>query len=145
MPALSDEFRITEDSAGAGHAIETELLRSLRDDLPQGENASFVLSARDAESRLAGGLTASTSYGWLLVKSLWVAPPYRRRSLGRMLLGRAEERARSIGCHGVWLDTSNPAAKDFYAGLGFIVFGKLENAPDQQPPSHRRWFMKKAL
>lgn len=145
MPPPIDDISLSEGDASAGQNIETELLRSLREDLLQAENTSFVLSARDAEGRLIGGLVASTSYGWLLVKELWVDKAHRGRSLGRSLMARAEEKARSIGCHGAWLDTSNPDARAFYARLGYEAFGYLANAAGQHPETHRRWFMKKAL
>lgn len=138
-----DGISIAEDDLGIGDEIEAELLRSLRQDLPQAHNGTFVLSAKAPHNGLVGGLVASTSYGWLLVKSIWVAEAHRNRSLGRILLECAEERARTNGCHGAWLDTSNPAARDFYARLGYEVFGQLANALDQHPADHRRWFMKK--
>jgi ribosomal protein S18 acetylase RimI-like enzyme len=140
-----DPAVISEDGADAIPDIEGALLRSLHESSPQAENASFVLTARDSEGDLVGGLVANTSYGWLLIKSLWVATAYRRQSFGRSLMDHAEERARSIGCHAAWLDTSNPDAMRFYAKLGYTTFGELANSPDQCPPGHQRWFMKKAL
>ena len=141
------EDRITvaeDDTSIAGH-IDGELTRALRGALPQAENASFVLSARDAQGTLVGGVTASTSYGWLLVKMLWVAETHRGRGLGHDLMERAEERARQAGCHAAWLDTSSPEAMRFYSGLGYAPFGELANTAGQHPETHRRWFMKKML
>lgn len=146
---------ISEASTEVGDELESKLLTTLRDTLPQSANASFVLSAnlRDASheekpNRLEptiGGLTASTSYGWLLIKILWVDATYRRKGVGCMLLEQAERRALEFGCHSVWLDTSSPQAKTFYAAQGFTVFGLLSNSPTMFPAGHQRWFMQKSL
>ncbi|MEO1250227.1 MAG: GNAT family N-acetyltransferase [Pseudomonadota bacterium] len=136
---------IAEGDPNDAAAIEGELLRSLRSALPQSENTSIVLIIDNGSDGLVGGLTASTSYGWMLVKTLWIAESERGKGYARALMRNAEERARALGCHGAWLDTSNPAARRFYAQLGYQSFGQLENADGQHPPSHRRWFMKKHL
>lgn len=57
----------------------------------------------------------------------------------------AIEQALSLGCHGAWLDTSNAAARQFYHSEGFNVFATLENAENDSPAGHTRWFMRKAL
>jgi len=141
----SDNIVILEDDLEAARQIETELLKSLRATLEQSENLSFVLSARDPHGALAGGLTAFASYGWLLVKTLWVSDDFRNHGLGRSLMARAEKKAKALGCHSVWLDTSNPDAMRFYAKLGYETFGQLANSEEQHPSGHRRWFMKKQL
>lgn len=142
---LGPGVTIVEGDQSAVAAIECELLRSLRSDLPQSENTSIVLMINNGSDRLVGGLSASTSYGWMLVKTLWIAECERGKGYGRALMRHAEKRARALGCHGAWLDTSNPTAQRFYAQLGYQRFGQLENADGQHPPSHRRWFMKKHL
>lgn len=128
-----------------GAYIEAQLLQSLRAHLPQAENGSFVLSATTHNGTVVAGLVAGTSYGWLLTKCLWVADAHRRTGLGRRLMLSAENKARGLGCHGAWLDTSNPEAHDLYATLGYEDFGELANQSGQHPPTHRRWFMRKSL
>ncbi|MEM6988366.1 MAG: GNAT family N-acetyltransferase [Pseudomonadota bacterium] len=132
------------DEADAAQ-LEAQLRSSLRSTLPQSDNARVVLLARDATQQLVGGLDGSTSYGWLLVKVLWVHDAYRNRGLGRRLMAEAEARAIEHACHSAWLDTSSPDAMRFYQRLGFEAFGELSNTAGQVPPTHRRWFMKKAL
>ena len=63
----------------------------------------------------------------------------------KSLMPEAENKALELDCHSLWLDTSSPKAMQFYAALGYEVFGALENKEDQQPPTHRRWFMRKAI
>lgn len=136
---------IGEADPSLAATIEAELLASLRAALPQGENSSFVLAARDPEESLTGGLTASTSYGWLLIKTLWVDEGQRHNGIGRQLMHCAEQKGRSLGCHAAWLDTSSPDALGFYEALGYEVFGQLENGAGEFPESHRRWFLRKSL
>ncbi|MBX2883058.1 MAG: GNAT family N-acetyltransferase [Granulosicoccus sp.] len=138
-------IEILEDEQSSGHLLESRLLTSLGSSLPQGKNSSFVLSARDSGEAVVGGLAASTSYGWLLVKVLWIDEKYRRLGLGRALMRRAEQKGIDVGCHGAWLDTSNLAAMEFYRKLGYENFGKLSNAEGHLPENHNRWFMKKSL
>ena len=125
--------------------IEHKLLMALRQNLEQANNEKFVLTAKSDANTLLGGLTASTSYGWLLIKTLWVDDKQIRKGLGTSLMTQAESRGRDLGCHSAWLDTSNPSSKLFYEAIGYEVFGELQNNSVQMPTSHQRWFMKKTL
>ena len=129
-PALTDE-------------IERQLLASIRASQKQALNSSFTLSVRDESGALIAGLAASTAYGWLLIKLIWVAESQRGRGLGTRLMAEAEAEGVRRGCHGAWLDTSIPDAASFYERLGYGTFGLLENGPDDVVPGHRRWFMRK--
>ena len=93
-------IEFSEDEQSISQLLESELLDSLGNTLPQAENVSFVLSARDPNENIIGGLSASTSYGWLLVKLIWVDKDYRNQGLGRLLMERAERKGVKIGCHG---------------------------------------------
>ncbi len=143
----NDPKRITIRGGDAAIAaeIEAELLKTLRLEQPQSENEICVFVAEDAQGKTRGGLTGSTSYGWLLIKTVWVADGHRGSGLGKALMRRAEEWGRGLGCHAVWLDTSSPGAKRFYEKLGFTIFGELRNRPGQNPDEHCRWFMQKQL
>ena len=125
--------------------IENKLLASLRDSLPQAVSENVVLVARAENDAVVGGLSAGTSYGWLLIKALWVDDGFRRRGVGRQLVAEAEAAAQSMQCHAVWLDTSNPSARTFYEHLGYTVFGELSNEGLGEPAGHCRWFLRKAL
>lgn len=138
-------FRIEISDSSTAQVIEQELLRTLHQSLEQAENRQFVLAAKSDEDTLLGGLTGSTSYGWLLIKTLWVDKNQRRKGLGMSLMEQAESRGQELGCHSAWLDTSNPTSKIFYEALGYKVFSELKNTAQQVPSSHQRWFMKKNL
>ena len=90
-------------------------------------------------------MVASTSYGWLLVKMLWVDSAWRRTRVRTRLMAAVEEKGREIGCHAAWLDTSSAEARAFYLRLGYTVFGTLENEGGDVPAGHTRWFMRKRL
>lgn len=142
MPAPSTiTLALAEPELGA--FIEARLLQTLRAELPQANNTGFVLAGQDAGGQVVAGLVGSTSYGWLLVKCLWVSDVHRRRGIGRRLMQMAQDHASELGCHGAWLDTSHPQAHAFYVRLGYEVFGELANQAQQVTPHHRRWFMRK--
>lgn len=136
-----------EESAAneAASVIEANLLASLREERVQAINRSFVFTAEDDAGTLQGGLTASTSYGWLLIKTLWVDTGARGQGLGTLLIRRAEAQGRGLACHSAWLDTSSPDARIFYERLSYRVFGELSNSAERAPSTHHRWFMKKTL
>ena len=138
-------FAIGEDRLEVAAILESELLESLRDRLPQSLNTGFVLSAKNTSRAIIGGITASTSYSWLLIKLLWVDEDYRHLGIGQSLMKQCEAKGVELGCHSAWLDTSNPDAKSFYLELGYETFGELANSEQQDPPDHHRWFMKKEL
>lgn len=125
--------------------IEHGLLSSLHAQNEQALNTSFALCKRDEMGHLIGGVTASTSYGWLLIKTLWVDEASRGQGIGECLMQATQDKGLKLGCHGVWLDTSSAPAKAFYTKLGYEVFGEMANGSGQVPVDHKRWFMKRAL
>ena len=125
--------------------IECGLRQALESELAQSANAAITVVAKSGNDEIVGGLTATISYGWVHVVTLWVADDYRHKCIGTALLRVAEQRAIDMQCHGAWLDTSNPMARNFYVDRGFEVFGKLSNEGLGPPPAHRRWFLRKLL
>ncbi len=53
----------------------------------------------------------------------------------------AETLAREKNCVGIWLDTFDFQAPEFYRQLGFSEFGQVND----YPPGHRRFFFQKCL
>lgn len=131
--------------SGLSKEIEENLLQALAELNAQSTNTTIVLTARGAGGKIVGGISGSTSYGWFLVKLLWVSNQERGTGVGKRLMLEAEEYSKKRGCHGAWLDTSNPQAREFYLRLGYSDFGVLSNGQDKQPVGHNRWFMKKSL
>jgi GNAT superfamily N-acetyltransferase len=139
------EILFEPDPGEVADEIEARLLASLRSNVPPNDSAPFALIARDGDGALLGGLVGSTSYGWLLIKVLWVAEHLRGQGLGARIMERAEREAVSRGCHGAWLDTSSVRARNFYTRLGYGEFGRLENGPGEEPRGHHRFFLCKRL
>jgi predicted N-acetyltransferase YhbS len=137
---------LEEDPSGTiVDEVERKLLEALRQNVPPSDGKPLTLVARDLQGTMVGGLAGSTSYGWLLVKMLWVAEELRGQGFGARLMVEAEAVARSGGCHGAWLDTSSARAERFYIRLGYKPFGVLTNGPGEQPQGHRRAFLAKRL
>lgn len=134
---------MTEAEPALVDEIERKLLASIRSNQPQALNSSFTLTIRDESGGLIAGLAASTAYGWLLIKLIWVAQGQRGKGLGTKLMAEAEAEGVQRGCHGAWLDTSMLEAAGFYERLGYETFGTLENAPGDVVQGHKRWFMRK--
>ncbi|MEE1613163.1 GNAT family N-acetyltransferase [Microvirga sp. CF3016] len=123
--------------------IEAHLLDSLRQNVPASDYAPFGILARDGQGVIVGGLIGGTSYGWLVIKILWVSEDLRSQGLGARIMRLAEGAAVERGCHGAWLDTSSRRAKSFYEKLGYETFGILENQAGERPQGHARFFLRK--
>ena len=141
---LGAQISLTQEADFADE-IEAKLLCELRNKSTQSENAAFSLALNDVSGATLGGLSASTAYGWLLIKVLFVEPPARGQGYGRDLIDAALSRAKELGCHSAWLDTSDAAAQHFYLSQGFVTFGALANELNQAPMGHQRWFMKRVI
>jgi len=135
----------TAEKAQTAIQLETQLLADLAQINTQSHNESIVLEHRDGAGKLLAGITAETSYGWLYIKIIWVSEALRGQGIGRQLMLAVEDKGRALECHSAWLETSNAAAQPFYLSLGYQGFGILDNAADQQPADHKRWFMRKTL
>ncbi|MEM9358464.1 MAG: GNAT family N-acetyltransferase [Pseudomonadota bacterium] len=135
---------VSEHSEISGK-IEDNLLSALSTINEQSLNSTIVLSARGSDGKFVGGVSGSTSYGWFLVKLLWVHSSMRETGIGTSLMLASEAQAKTFGCHHAWLDTSNAQAHKFYQRLGYSIFGMLNNEGNNEPVEHKRWFMKKEL
>lgn len=101
----------------------------------------LLVTAKDSQGQLVGGLKGMTNRGWLYVSQLWVSESARGNGVGSKLMVLAEEKAMQRGCHASFLDTFSFQARAFYEGLGYTVFGELEDFPR----GHKRIFLKKDL
>ena len=95
--------------------------------------------ALHCEGTLAGGLLGQFRSHWLHIEILVVQPALRGSGAGRALIAAAEAAAREKGCHGLWLDTFDFQAPDFYEHLGFTRFGSIADFHD----GHARHFFQK--
>lgn len=100
-----------------------------------------LLVRDDVSGEILGGLHARVLYRWLFVELLVVPEQTRGQGMGSTLMQRAEDLARERGCVGVWLDTFEFQAPDFYRQHGYTEFGHI----DDYPPGHKRFFFQKRL
>jgi GNAT superfamily N-acetyltransferase len=101
----------------------------------------LLITLRNAETELVGGIAGKIYYQWFFIEWFWVAEHMRGQGQGRSLLVSAEEEARRRGCQHAWLDTFSFQARGFYEKNGYVLFGEL---PDY-PPGHQRYFLRKQL
>ncbi len=98
--------------------------------------APLLLSLRDSDLRLVGGVLASTVWNWLSIDALWVNPELRGLGYGSRLVAQAERVARSRGCTHARLDTFDYQARAFYERLGYSVYAQLEGFPEGHAQLH---------
>lgn len=96
---------------------------------------------RDEHDEIVGGLYGRVFFRWLYIELLVVPEQARGRGTGSELMQMAEQLAREKDCVGIWLDTFDFQAPDFYRRHGFTECGKIED----YPPGHQRFFFQKRL
>lgn len=102
----------------------------------------FALLVRDDDNdQVLGGLSGKLLYRWMFIELLAVPEQARGQGIGSRLMAMAEEWAREKNCVGIWLDTFDFQAPEFYRGLGYSEFGHI----DDYPPDHRRFYFQKRL
>lgn len=100
--------------------IEESLLAELRQRFDQGHNTPITLTIKADDEKFIAGLGGSTAYGWLLIKTLWVAPKWRGQGFGRALVMDAMKRAAALQCHGVWLVRTDEAIYSIHHWLSWL-------------------------
>lgn len=108
---------------------------------PPRQKGDIGLFVRAEDGRILAGLFASTYWGWLHIKLLWLDESLRGQGVGRQMMQMAEAEALARDCHAAMVDTHSFQAEGFYKGLGYEVFGRL---PDF-PPGHERIYLRKLL
>ncbi len=101
----------------------------------------LVVTLRDDDGMLCGGIVGNTWWGWLRIDVLWIDEAVRGQDWGTRLLTAAEAEAIQRGCHHVFLDTMSFQALPFYLKRGYAIFGQL----DDLPVGHARYFLQKQL
>ncbi|WP_136798623.1 GNAT family N-acetyltransferase [Desulfosediminicola ganghwensis] len=125
---------------------QARIANSLRSQLI-GFNSTFcddseimpVLFTIKQQGEICGGLVGRIAWEWMHIEIIWLSSGLRNKGFGRQLIEKAEKIARQKGCTGVHLDTFSFQAPDFYTGIGYKIFGKIEDYPKGQC----RYFLKK--
>jgi GNAT superfamily N-acetyltransferase len=105
----------------------------------RGHHGRRARSSFRVDGSLLGGLYGWGQLGWFFVKLLALAPGARGRGIGGQLLGEAETHARRSGLVGIYLDTYEFQAPEFYAKMGYTEFGRLPAAGGHP---QRIWYAK---
>jgi GNAT superfamily N-acetyltransferase len=86
--------------------------------------------ARLASGELIGGAIARTWGDCCELRQLWVAPPHRRRGIGRHLVEMVEFEARQRGCTLLYLETFSFQMPQLYLSAGFEIACEFRGFPD---------------
>ena len=106
-----------------------------------GNPQPIALLVRDDNGEILGGLYGRFFYQWLFIELLSVPEQARGQGLGSKLMQMAEDLARKKECVGIWLDTFDFQAPEFYKRLGYSELGQIAD----YPPGHKRHFFQKRL
>ena len=101
----------------------------------------LALLVRDDNGEILGGLYGRFFYQWLFIELLSVPEQARGQGMGSTLMQMAEDLAREKECVGIWLDTFDFQAPEFYKRLGYSELGQIAD----YPPGHKRFFFQKHL
>jgi len=106
-----------------------------------GKGQPLALLVRDDQDEILGGLYGRFFYQWLFIELLSVPEQGRGQGIGSRLMQMAEDLAREKECVGIWLDTFDFQAPEFYRKLGYSELGQIVD----YPPGHKRFFFQKRL
>jgi len=95
-----------------------------------GDTPNYLLvTVRDDQGTVVGGLLGATYLGWLQVQAVWLPETLRGHDYGTQLMAVAEKEALRRGCPHVFLETLSFQALPFYEKLGYTVFSRLPDFP----------------
>ena len=121
--------------------VHDGLMAHIKSAAVDGNYKKLTIFLRDATDAVVGGLLGETCWNWLYVDTLWVDHRLRHQGHATELMIAAEAEALARGCKHSFLDTFSFQARPFYEGLGYEVFGVLEDYPGE----NKKFFMRKTL
>ena len=101
----------------------------------------IALLIRDDNDEIVGGVYARLFYQWLFIDLLAVPEQARGQGMGNRLMQMAEDLAREKECVGLWLETFEFQAPEFYKKCGYSEIGHIAD----YPPGHKHFFFQKRL
>jgi len=108
-----------------------------------GHLKSFCIFVQDENKIILAGINGVIDDKRLeiLVWQVWVNETYRGQGIGKTLMGKLEEFAKSKDCTTIQLDTLQFQALDFYTKLGYQCFATVPH----QMCGHDKYFMRKQV
>jgi GNAT superfamily N-acetyltransferase len=101
----------------------------------------FLISVRDTDGNMVGGLLGATYLGWTQVSALWMPDALRGQGIGTQLMAQAEALARERACPRMFVETLSFQALPFYEKLGYRVVSRI----DDFPPGGARYALTRIL
>ena len=101
----------------------------------------LVITVRDKDQTIVGGLVGATYLGWLQVSAVWMSDALRGKGYGTRLMRRAEAEALERQCPRVFLETLSFQALPFYEKIGYKVVNEIADFP----PGGARYALTKML
>lgn len=129
---MQDEFifETQKDIKPADVNVIVKALTEFNASKANGETPSYLLiTVRDREQNVVGGLVGATYLGWLQVQAVWVSEVLRGKGYGSRLMQQAEDETRARDCPKVFLETLSFQALPFYEKIGYKVVSQIADFP----------------
>jgi GNAT superfamily N-acetyltransferase len=119
-------------------AHNREFMNALANDAEE----AFFLVSRNDQNEVIGGIAGTILLKWLKIYVTAVSPAHRKQGIGKDLLIKAEQHARSQGCQYVYVDTMSFQAYEFYLKSGYTEVGRYK---DWDSHGHDKIYLQKVL
>jgi len=106
----------------------SKFVPSVINNKPTGE-VSFI--NKDEQGEIQAGISMSWYWGIMHIDYLWVKESLRGKKVGEQLLKLAEQKAISLGCSVIHLETYSFQAPNYYKKFSYKVFGTLIDTPEE--------------
>ena len=127
-------FEITTNARKNDAAVLSEgIMEFNKSTVPELESneseVRFFVFARNGKNKITGGIRATCYWNTLHIELLWLSPECRGKGIGKILLGSAEEFAKTNNCEKVFVETTSWQAKPFYIKNGYDLIATLADRP----------------
>ncbi|HEY6900170.1 MAG TPA: GNAT family N-acetyltransferase, partial [Puia sp.] len=121
--------------------LEEKLYEHNSKRIGKGGGDLFCRVVRSSGDEIIGGVAGWIWAGACEISQLWVDERVRGEGIGQLLLGAAEEEARSRGGVTVLIRSFSFQAPQFYVKNGY----RVEHVIDDFPPGYRYYILMKAI
>ena len=91
------------------------------ENLPDFTKTTYTYIAQE-DKKIIGFIKFTTDLGVACIDSLMVGRTAQRKGIGSQLVQKAEQEAKKLGCHKVWLETGvDWSARKLYESLGYTL------------------------
>lgn len=133
-------IEVNEDSQEAKW-VQQKLSEQITQDFSPANRIGLCLVAKDKSGKLLGGVRGFIHWEWLYIAQLWVEPHSQGQGLGKSLVHKSIQWAKTKNALGVYVDTFSEDARKFYLKNQFVEMGKIPNFPQ----NNTRYFFYKSI